>query len=240
MPCLIKQTKAHETPPLSVYVLCCQMFLARPWSSPSRVEGVLLLNALVAGSLMASAIFFSNDPGRPDQYLVISVLSTLISTVPPEIFQVMLSSVQALDRRRAAGRADKSNKMMWRDGVWEQRADRPKISAPSRASRTTDHDSNLEPRLASKGWRGERVATLMYSVVCAHKAARTIVRRVRRQTMSKRVTQTAGWIALRALGVTPPPAMSVFGKEEIPISYLQLPARASIVVRTLILLYSCM
>lgn len=54
--------------------------------------------------MMAAALFYSAEPAAIVHQIWVSIASTLISTLPPEIFLQMLSMIQIFDLRRLAER----------------------------------------------------------------------------------------------------------------------------------------
>ena len=83
---------------------------------------------------------------------------------------------------------------------------------------------------------GDRIASLLFSIVCAQKAARTIARRVRPKTPMQKVRGFVANVTMRLMGVTPPAEMSVFGEKQEREATL-LPRSTVWFVRSLIVLY---
>ena len=60
-----------------------QIVLAQPWSTPTRSEAMMLIMALLAGTMVASALFHDTYISDASLFVEVSIASTLISRVPP-------------------------------------------------------------------------------------------------------------------------------------------------------------
>lgn len=143
--------------PISI-VFSFQIFLARPWSTPSRSEAVLLVLALLSGSMMCSALFHGHKKEGVGEYLSVTIMSTLISSMPPQIFLLLL--------RRA-------------------------LPVPDNRGGTQDGQPRLPP---------SKFIDVLFTFVCARKAARILVSRVRKVSTAAKFRQTVLPVALKIIG----------------------------------------
>lgn len=211
--------------PLSLYL--DQVILAQPWSTPSKSEAMLLVTVLICATMLSTALFFDKDPRRMDEMLTNACIATIISSLPAQIFLVLLRTARRFDdsssnkttlrRQRLLGRLLVTNRQ-WR------------LKTAECGSRT------------KSSYPGERVATLMYSVICAKKVAHTLAERMEQRRISRRILFVIKILLHRIMGVSPDVQRIRFRHETEDVSgeNLLLPRRARLIVHLLMVILCAM
>lgn len=217
------------------------MFLAHPWSTPCRSEAMMLVTVLLASTMMAAALLYNDEPSRFVEYVWISIVSTIMSSAPPQLFLQMMQLAIRFDVKQF--KRAKSMQNSNRADIYNRR----RIQVNKRTDGKSVLSNQLkEPDLVyregeSLEWRGKRVATMMFSVLCARKAARTIIVKLRGRSLSTRAGKTAAFVLFRAMGVKPDVERLTFvsGKAS-EREALMIPEKARVMVYLLMMGYAAL
>lgn len=185
-----------------------QPFFAKPWSSPSRVEGVLLAFSLVSGSLMVAAVFYSLMPSVLNKAVTIAILCSFASSLPTALFAFLFSQARVVDPKHNIGQFVELRK---------RRSEKDELAV-------------LESRFV----------LFSQSLLCAKKAARTLVKRMkrRRETLTQKFVRTSTRIVCNILGISRMQNILELSPGVRSSKMLLLPPEARPILSVLVTVYS--